>query len=400
MERYMKKFYLFKGILSICVLLTVTFVFFAFTAVDSSHQNTILPTDNFHAELSKKLASQISSPSGKELYIKACANCHGANGKGTSVTQLALQTPPPDFTDCDFASREPDGDWIAVAHQGGPTRGFSTEMPAFGEALTEEDLQKIMGHIRTFCTDDNWPRGELNLPRPLVTEKAYPEDEVVLSSSIDMVNEGAVMNEIIYEQRFGARNQIELVFPFGFSQQPDGNWSGGHLGDIAIGLKRAIYHNSNNGTIFSLTGEVILPSGDETFGIGKGTTVLEPFVTFGQILPADGFLQFQTGLEYPLIQNKSSNETFWRAAFGKSFNPNPWGRTWSPMVEILGSRELESDAVIHWDIMPQMQITLNTRQHIMLNVGYRIPVDNPDRDSHLMIYILWDWFDGGFFEGW
>lgn len=396
----MEKSYSCKNLYFLIVILISTFVFFAFTALDDTDHKTTNSTEVSDSVDEMNSFVPKSPLSGKELYMQACANCHGADGKGGSVKQLGLQTPPPDFTDCDFANREPDGDWVAVAHQGGPARGFSTEMPAFGEALTVEELQKAMGHVRTFCTDKNWPRGELNLPRALVTEKAYPEDEAVISSFIDVENEGAVTNEIVYEQRFGARNQIEIVLPFGYSQMPGGSWSGGHMGDMAIGVKRAFYHNSNSGTIFSLTGEVILPTGDTESGFGKGTTVLEPFASFGQLLPAGSFLHVQTGLEYPVLQDKAENEAFWRAALGKSFNPNPWGRTWSPMVEMLGSKELESGAEIHWDLVPQIQITLNKRQHVMMNIGYRIPVDDTSRDSQVMVYILWDWFDGGFFEGW
>ncbi len=36
----------------------------------------------------------------------------------------------------------------------------------------------------------------------------------------------------------------------------------------------------------------------------------------------------------------------------------------------------------------------------MANIGVRIPVDDPERSSQVMVYLLWDWFDGGFFEGW
>ncbi|MCA1801538.1 MAG: c-type cytochrome [Rhodothermaceae bacterium] len=396
----MKKSCPHKKAHSFLAILISSFLFFAFAAHDGSDQNSRQMAERSDSAEGIETTFTDPSLSGKELYMLACANCHGADGKGGSVKQLGLQTPPPDFTDCDFASREPDGDWIAVAHQGGPTRGFSAEMPAFGEALSVEELRKIMDHVRTFCTNDKWPRGEMNMPRALVTEKAYPEDEAVFSSFIDVENEGGVTNEIVYEQRFGARNQIEIVLPFGYSQMPGGSWSGGHLGDMAVGVKRVFFHNYKSGTIFSLTGEVILPTGDTATGFGKGTTVLEPFASFGQLLPASGFLHVQTGLEYPLLQDKAENEAFWRAALGKSFNPNPWGRTWSPMVEILGSKELESGTAVHWDLVPQMQITLNKRQHIMLNVGYRIPVDDAGRDSQFMIYILWDWFDGGFFEGW
>lgn len=392
----MNKYCPSKGILTFVVPL----IFMGFTVVRSTYQNHDPSAESFRFGSGAPADSVASAKSGKQLYMDACGTCHGADGKGASVKQLGLQTPPPDFTDCSFASREPDGDWIAVAHQGGPTRGFSAEMPAFGDALTEEELQKIMDHIRAFCRDDAWPRGELNLPRPLFTEKAYPEDEAVISTSVDLENESAVNNEIVYERRFGARNQLEVVVPFGYIEQPGGNWSGGHLGDVAIGVKRAVYHNLNSGTIFSIAGEVILPSGDEASGFGSGTTIVEPFASFGQILPAGGFLHLQTGAEFPFNRNKAGEEAFWRAALGKSFNPNPWGRTWSPMVEILGSRDLESGAVNQWDIAPQVQVTLNTRQHIMLNAGIRIPIDDSGRDTQFAVYILWDWFDGGLLEGW
>lgn len=352
---------------------------------------------NYDSTLIDTVAVQTS---GKMLYMEACAACHGATGKGVAQSQLGFATPVPDFSDCDFANREPDADWIAVAHQGGPVRGFARDMPAFGKALTQQELQKVMNHIRTLCNDDNWPRGELNLPRPLVTEKAYPEDEAVVSTAIDMENEGNVMNELVYEQRFGARNQLEIVVPFGFRESPAGNWNGGQLGDVALGVKRALYHNFDSGSIFSVTGEVIFPTGDRATGFGKGTTIFEPFVSFGQILPGNGFLQLQSGVELPLLRDKATEEAFWRAALGTSLTQGNWGRTWSPMVEILGSRELESGAVNHWDIAPQVQVTLNKRQHIMMNVGVRIPADDASRDTQFMVYILWDWFDGGFFEGW
>jgi hypothetical protein len=48
-----------------------------------------------------------------------------------------------------------------------------------------------------------------------------------------------------------------------------------------------------------------------------------------------------------------------------------------------------------------MQVTLNRRQHVMLNLGVRLPLTNADRRNTLILaYLLWDWFDGGFLAGW
>ena len=124
--------------------------------------------------------------------------------------------------------------------------------------------------MRGFCTDDAWPRGELNLPRPLVTEKAYPEDETVLTTTVDAERADAVTNTLVYEKRFGARNQIEIAIPLAARAGPLGDWSGG-IGDITVGVKRAVFHSLRRGTIFSLNGEVVFPTGDERDGLGQGT---------------------------------------------------------------------------------------------------------------------------------
>src|SRR5690606_13839418 len=75
------------------------------------------------------LAQDAAQParSGQEVYETICIACHGPDGRGG--TEMAKTIPLPDFTDCSFASREPDDDWLAVAHYGGPARGFSPLMP-------------------------------------------------------------------------------------------------------------------------------------------------------------------------------------------------------------------------------------------------------------------------------
>lgn len=337
---------------------------------------------------------------GAEIYAATCAACHGTDGTGAPRTQVGFEDPLPDFTDCSFASREPDADWVGVAHGGGPVRGFSTTMPAFGEALSLEELQKAVDHIRTFCGDPSWPRGELNLPRPFFTEKAYPEDEAVWTVGRTTGDPTAYSSELVYESRFGPRSQWELVVPYGVHENTaTGGWSGG-FGDIALGVKHALWHSFESGSILSITGEVKLPLGDEDDGVGAGVTIFEPFVSFGQLLPADAFLHVMMGGEFPTSTARAENEAFWRGALGKTFTAGQFGRAWSPMVEVLGARALEQGAATHWDVVPQLQVTLNTRQHVMANVGVRIPVDDESREPQLLVYLLWDWFDGGFFEGW
>jgi hypothetical protein len=71
------------------------------------------------------------------------------------------------------------------------------------------------------------------------------------------------------------------------------------------------------------------------------------------------------------------------------------------MVEFLAPRGLEADSTTETDWIPQIQISLSKRQHILANIGVRLPVsDRSTRPRQLVAYILWDWFDGGFLDGW
>jgi mono/diheme cytochrome c family protein len=338
---------------------------------------------------------------GHALYVAACASCHGPDGRGAQEAAVAFADPLPDLTDCRFATREPDLDWTAIIHDGGPARGFGRMMPAFGDALTPGQVERVLAHVRTLCSDRSWPRGELNLPRPLVTEKAFPEDEVVLSTGMAAEGEGELVSRLVYERRLGARSQVEVAVPFGFADQSgSAGWVSG-VGDLAVGFKRALFHSLERGSILSVTGEVVLPTGNDAKGFSKGTTVFEPFVTFGQILGGEGFLQAQAGIELPADQDRALAEAFWRVALGRSFSEKRWGRTWSPMVEVLGARELAAGEAVHWDVVPQVQVTLSRRQHVLASLGVRIPLnDTRARPTQVVFYVLWDWFDGPLFGGW
>jgi hypothetical protein len=155
-------------------------------------------------------------------------------------------------------------------------------------------------------------------------------------------------------------------------------------------------------SIFSLMGEVIVPTGNKSRGLGTGVTTLEPFAMFGQTLARSGFFQIQTGFELPTDTSKVSSIYFWKSAVGKTFTQNGRvGRAWTPMVEFLGERDLVAGASMNWDIVPQVQVTLNRRQHVRLNVGVRTPMNNTlGRSTQLAMYVLWDFFDGALREGW
>lgn len=345
-----------------------------------------------------RLALERGPQSGRQLYENNCGACHGADGKGRPVTQVGFDFPLPDFTDCSYNSPEQSPDWVAIAHEGGPIRGFTPIMPAFGDALTTEELEKLVAHVRSLCTDKRWPRGELNFPAPLFTEKAFPENETLLKSVRD--KDGSSETQLIYEHRLGARDQYEITVPYVNvdTGSPD-HWQHG-IGDISVALKHVLADSLDGGYIVSAAAELALPTGSERDGIGSGHASLEAFIAAGKQLPNDFFVQSRAIYLTPF--DGSTREAELHVAFGRTMTSHgPYGRQWNPMVEVLGARALESGAKTEWDWVPQVQVSINQRQHLLFNVGVRLPLTDRDaRDPQIAAYFLWDWFDGGLREGW
>src|SRR5262245_16445645 len=251
-------------------------------------------------------AQELKLDTGKEIFEAACIGCHGPGGKGQPQTTLGFEPPStfPDFSDCNGSTRERTFDWRATVHEGGAGRGFSEIMPSFAEALSREQVDRVLSYLRTLCTDGSWPLGELNFPRAILTEKAFPEDEMVLTAAVNTTGTSAIAGEFIYEKRFGAKNQIELAAPLAFLERAEGSWVGG-IGDLVLGYKRVAFHSGRTGSILSFQGELIMPTGNLSHDLGSGTTRFETFAAFGQALPRLSFLQIQTGVELPADRDKA-----------------------------------------------------------------------------------------------
>jgi len=79
---------------------------------------------------------------GEELFRAGCAACHGNGGQGAVRSQLGFDEPLPNFAACRVASPEPDSDWLAIIHGGGPARAFSRRMPAFQDLLSDAEIER------------------------------------------------------------------------------------------------------------------------------------------------------------------------------------------------------------------------------------------------------------------
>jgi mono/diheme cytochrome c family protein len=342
---------------------------------------------------------------GHLLFTQNCAACHGADGRGdrklSDLGFAPFKVKMPDFSDCGFANREADGDWASTIHRGGRARAFPRAMPAFDRALNDDEIDAIIGYLRSSCEKSSWPRGEFNFPLAMFTEKAFPEDEALNINAFNTKGARSITSTTIFEKRFGARGQLEVNLPISSLNSGPGSRSQTGIGDIGVAWKQNLLADVDTGTIFSALGEVVLPTGSAAKGFGSGTWAFETHALFGQIM-GDYFLQGDVFGAFPLGKGLP-HEAHGNFALGRTFaGDEGWGRAWSPQLELLTAQEFSPGAKLQWDIVPQLQVSLSRRQHILASFGTRIPLNDRggDRQPQFVFYLIWDWYDGGLLEGW
>ncbi|GJQ19847.1 MAG: hypothetical protein HBSIN02_02020 [Bacteroidia bacterium] len=320
------------------------------------------------------------SLTGKFMYESWCARCHGIDGRG-KIEGLELDVPVPDFTDCSFTSREPRKDWLAVILHGGPARGLSMTMPAWGEAIDEQQAEAIISHIKTFCTEPGWPPGELNFRRAQVTAKAFPENEALV---IPTYTKDATVTRLVYERRVGRAGQWEISLPLASTVA-----AGGGFGDVEIGGKYALLFDEDSRGIFSVGAEVGLPTGPASQGSATGLWKLSPYLAAGkgweQIT-----LQSSLKIERPLGKN-GDTEVSVNLAVTVPLTQEKMGLF--PMMEI---NAVHSEGSTLLFLTPQIYLGLVKRGHIALSIGSQIPVARKNPYPYKIVgFFLWEYADGG-----
>jgi mono/diheme cytochrome c family protein len=335
--------------------------------------------------LAQEEVMEIDFKSGKSMYNAWCARCHGEDGRGL-VEDLELEVPPPDFTDCSFNSREPVRDWRAVITHGGPSRGLSWSMPAWGEAISQEQIDLIISYIKTFCQDTRWPRGELNFRRPQITAKAFPENEALLIPVYTHKRQRGFTTKLVYEERIGPRGQWEIAVPFVAHYQT----STGGIGDIEVSGKYALYDNVASLSIVSAGLEVGLPTGNAAKEFGGGHWKIAPYLA-----AAKGFerLVLQSSVKYEQPLKGDERELQYNFAFTFPLTDEKKGLM--PMLEFNGVKSLNTGSNSLF-LTPQLYIGLVKRGHIALSFGTQIPIAGcKPFEYRIMTFLLWEYLDGG-----
>jgi mono/diheme cytochrome c family protein len=312
---------------------------------------------------------------GKELYERACARCHGADGKGDRP-DIELDAPMPNFARCAESAEEPDRQWRLTVEKGGPIYGLSSQMPAYGEVLTAAQIDSLLRYLRTFCRNPRWVRGELNFERPMFAEKAYPENELVVVPRVTRERGAGVGFSVegILERRVGPRTQLELVLPVEtIRPSPSTERRKAGAGDVELSVKQVLYASLARSLIATGGFEVALPTGRRSSGIGAGTTRYAPFLSAGK-RAGDWVLQGQLKLELPADRSRAERELGYAAAVGY-----PVGRLGSirPLfgqLELVGLRELVRGASNEVMLVPQLRLPIDRLGRWAVAAGPTLPL--------------------------
>jgi hypothetical protein len=331
--------------------------------------------------------------SAAEIYDGACASCHGVDGRGAPAG-TAIAVPLPDFTDCNFITREGDGNWGYLIAHGGEGLGLSAQMPAFGDVLAEPQIKAVLDYIRTFCHDPRWPRGELNFRRLLVTGKAFPEDEALLTEEFTKDRNGKRdwVTELSVERRVGVRSQVEVSVPFAVHDVSNGATTGG-VGDITVAVTHVLYADLPSLTIAAAELDLLLPTGDRHRGLGDGTVSFQPSLLAGTDIHNFVF-QGQIEGEAAVDETRADRVVNYRLAASYPFSPLKLA--WVPAVEVEVLQNVTTRRH-NLFITPEVYKGLTKRGHVAVAFGAQFPVagDADPFDYRILAFLLWEYNDGG-----
>ncbi len=332
---------------------------------------------------------------GAEIFQANCATCHGSAGHPDVESPLvkSLGVVPANFSDPLFNSREPGSDWKIVITHGGQALAFSEMMPAFGETLSEEDIDAVLVYIKTLGGEHDYPDGDLNLFLPIRTKKAFPEDEFVWKQRYtSQEGDNAWRNVLEYEFRIGQRGQgiIEITNEV---QGGDTNF-----GYFEPGYKHVLKHDQEAGFILTAAAQLGVPLRS------RNNWLFLPYLAVGKILSDSWTLQSHARLKLDLEDSDRHAAEFagivhWVDA------PRP--RWVFPALEVVAEVPFERGSypnrksAVQWSVLPQARIGLNKRGNIALNAGVEFPLNDRDRyDWRAWVFFIWDFADGGLTEGW
>lgn len=115
---------------------------------DGGHVHPTSPTPQQYLALRNPYSYSVPSNAllGKPIYTAQCARCHGDDGRGCGPEAMKYQPPPADLRDANYGHDDPYLYWRI--HDGGMLADFTTAMPAYGSALSQDDIWRVLTYVR------------------------------------------------------------------------------------------------------------------------------------------------------------------------------------------------------------------------------------------------------------
>ena len=98
--------------------------------------------------LSASAAPKGDPAKGKAIFAEKCSPCHGQQGKGDGPAGAALNPKPRNQSDVKYMSTLTDEHIFKVIKDGGASVGKSPAMPAWGSALSNDDIWNVIAYVR------------------------------------------------------------------------------------------------------------------------------------------------------------------------------------------------------------------------------------------------------------
>jgi mono/diheme cytochrome c family protein len=91
-------------------------------------------------------ATPESLATGKQIYTRYCATCHGTSGQGGSGSDIS--PPAPNLTDEEWKRGSSDGEIFAVIKNGVQPDLF---MEPWGDRIKDEDIWNVVNYVRSLA---------------------------------------------------------------------------------------------------------------------------------------------------------------------------------------------------------------------------------------------------------
>lgn len=320
------------------------------------------------------------APPNSTLFAAHCARCHGRDASARHPP-AGLSARPYNFRDCGTASGEPLVEWETAIREGGRAVGRSGDMPSFRGKLTDAEISGLVRYLRGLCTSDGWPNGELNFPRPMVVEKAFPEDEVVIAPAVSH-GPGPVRQlrlDTTFEKRLGKSAMFEVAVPAGTTWGQGAARAG--AGDLALAFKRVVTADPGGSHIVSAGLELTVPTASSSSALAHEATLFEPFLAAG-FRRASSYVQAEVSLEVPSRHPWDERELGYGVYLGRDLSDSP--TRWTLGAEVTGENRTIS-------VTPQIRRVLTASGALAAGIGLRVPVNARGEEAVcLLSYLVWD----------